>query len=216
MLHETPCPGDKASVLGWKWSFLIAVRAISKPFHEGLKKIEDNMNGDFRNSRLSLSAEDGNGYQAWQPLLRARTARNATNLLNQLLEPTFTSPDLRINRRQRNKNAEEHATRTGERVSEGIRRAVHTNEIAPQDTRQHLMLNQSRQSTAEEAAQEIEDTGMQPRSFRVMTRTKLDSLLRESHEITHCPFRAWCEICVKAKSPDGKHAKRVGIQSTFL
>ena len=25
-----------------------------------------------------------------------------------------------------------------------------------------------------------------------------------------CPFRAWCEICVKAKSPDGKHAKQVG------
>ena len=23
---------------------------------------------------------------------------------------------------------------------------------------------------------------------------------RQSHEATHCPFRAWCEICVKAKS----------------
>ena len=33
---------------------------------------------------------------------------------------------------------------------------------------------------------------------------------RQSHEATHCPFRAWCEICVKAKSPDGKHAKRAG------
>ena len=32
---------------------------------------------------------------------------------------------------------------------------------------------------------------------------------RQSHEATHCPFRAWCEICVKAKSPDGKHAKQV-------
>ena len=31
----------------------------------------------------------------------------------------------------------------------------------------------------------------------------------QSHEATHCPFRAWCEICVKAKSPDGKHAKQV-------
>ena len=31
---------------------------------------------------------------------------------------------------------------------------------------------------------------------------------RQSHE-AHCPFRAWCEICVKAKSPDGKHAKQV-------
>ena len=33
---------------------------------------------------------------------------------------------------------------------------------------------------------------------------------RQSHEATHCPFRAWCEICVKAKSPDGKHPKQVG------
>ena len=32
---------------------------------------------------------------------------------------------------------------------------------------------------------------------------------RQSHEATHCPFRAWLEICVKAKSPDGKHAKQV-------
>ena len=24
---------------------------------------------------------------------------------------------------------------------------------------------------------------------------------RQSHDATHCPFRAWCEICVKAKSP---------------
>ena len=33
---------------------------------------------------------------------------------------------------------------------------------------------------------------------------------RQSHEATHCPFRAWCEICVKAKSPEGIHAKQVG------
>ena len=103
------------------------------------------------------SAEDGNGYQAWQALSRARTARNATNLLSQLLEPTFTSPDPRINIRQWKKNAEEYATRTGERVSDGIRRAVYMNKIAPQDMRQHLMLNQSRLSTAEEVAQEIGD-----------------------------------------------------------
>ena len=33
---------------------------------------------------------------------------------------------------------------------------------------------------------------------------------RQSHEATHCPFRAWCEICVKAKSPDGKHTEQLG------
>ena len=100
------------------------------------------------------SAEDGDGYQAWQALLRARTARYATNFLNQLLEQTFTSPDPRINVRQWNKNAEEYATRTSERVSDGIRRAVYVIKIAPQDMRQHL-LNQSRLSTAEDVAQEI-------------------------------------------------------------
>ena len=32
----------------------IAVRAVSKPLYEGLKKIEDNTNQDFRKSRLSI------------------------------------------------------------------------------------------------------------------------------------------------------------------
>ena len=45
LLQVTPYHGDKASFLGWKWSFLIAVRAISKPLCEGLKKIEDNKSG---------------------------------------------------------------------------------------------------------------------------------------------------------------------------
>ena len=58
------------------------------------------------------SGEDGNGNQAWQALLRARTARNATNLLNILLEPIFTSPDPRIHLRQWNKNAEEYNFKT--------------------------------------------------------------------------------------------------------
>ena len=140
--------GDKASFLGWKWSFWVAVRAISKPLYEGLKKIEDNMNQDFRKSRLSIEdlersdqaytllallCKDGAcAYQAWQALLRARQAWNVTNLLNQLLEPIFTSPNPRINIRQWNKNAEEYATRTGVRVSDGIRKAVYMNKIAPQ------------------------------------------------------------------------------------
>ena len=32
---------------------------------------------------------------------------------------------------------------------------------------------------------------------------------RQSHEATHWPFHAWCEICVKAKSPDGRHTKQL-------
>ena len=39
---------------------------------------------------------------------------------------------------------------------------------------------------------------------------------RQSHEATHCPFRAWCEICVKAKSPDGKHTKQLGNAEHIL
>ena len=33
---------------------------------------------------------------------------------------------------------------------------------------------------------------------------------RMSHEATHYALRAWCEICVKAKSPGGKHTKQLG------
>ena len=85
------------------------------------------------------------------------STNSSENLLNQLLEPTFTSPDPRINLRQWDTIAEEYATRTGERVSDGIRSAVYINKIAPQDMRQHLMLNQSRLCTAKEVAQDIED-----------------------------------------------------------
>ena len=56
LFQVTPHHGDKASFLGWKWSFLIAVRAISKPLYEGLKKIEDNMNQEYL--LLSLLCKD--------------------------------------------------------------------------------------------------------------------------------------------------------------
>ena len=48
LLQVTPYHGDKESFLGWKRSFLIAVREISKPLDE------DNMNQDFRKYRLSI------------------------------------------------------------------------------------------------------------------------------------------------------------------
>ena len=35
------------------------------------------------------------------------------------------------------------------------------------------------------------------------------SELRSSCHHSYSPFRAWCEICVKAKSPDGKHTKQL-------
>ena len=58
LLQVTPYHGDKASFLSWKWSFLIAVRAISKPHNEGFKKIEDNINQDFRKSTGDLELSD--------------------------------------------------------------------------------------------------------------------------------------------------------------
>ena len=39
---------------------------------------------------------------------------------------------------------------------------------------------------------------------------------RQSHDATLCPFRAWCEICVNARSPDGKqHTKQLGNREHF-
>ena len=39
---------------------------------------------------------------------------------------------------------------------------------------------------------------------------------RQSHQATQCPSCAWCEICVKAKSPDGKHSRQLGNPDHIL
>ena len=106
LLQVTPYRGDKASFLGWKWSFLVAVRAISKPLYGGLKKIQHSVNQDFRKSRLSnedlelsdqvctllallckdeacayvRATEDGNGYQAWQASLESTNSSECDKL----------------------------------------------------------------------------------------------------------------------------------------
>ena len=33
---------------------------------------------------------------------------------------------------------------------------------------------------------------------------------RQSHEATHCPLRAWCEVWSKPRAPDGTHTKQLG------
>ena len=38
---------------------------------------------------------------------------------------------------------------------------------------------------------------------------------RQSHEATHCPFNARCEICVKPKSPGPKTHQTVGEPVTY-
>ena len=89
-------------------------------------------------------------------LLESTNSSECTKLLESVVRANIHITR-RINNRQWTRNGEEHATRTGERVSDGIRRAVYMNKIAPQDMRQHLMLNQPRLSTVDEVAQEIED-----------------------------------------------------------
>ena len=135
--------------------FMKDSRKLKKDFRKSRVPIEDLDFSDQAFTLLALlckdeacanvrSAEDGNGDQVWQALLRARTVRYATNLLNQLMQQTNSHVTRPTNQPSTvEQNAEEYATRTGERVSDCIRRAVYINEIAPQDMRQHLMLNQS-------------------------------------------------------------------------
>ena len=183
LLHLEPFHGDKGAFQSWKWSCLVTLKAINKDLYEGLRKVEDNSQQDYSLARLSeedkalaeqaytflalvckdeassyiSTAEENNGYAAWQSLLRAKTVRNASRLLNQLLEPTFSSADPRINIRQWNKNAMEYTARTGDVVSDALKKSVYLNKIAPAEMRQHLLLNQSRLDTPRALQQEIED-----------------------------------------------------------
>ena len=66
-----------------------------------------------------------------------------------------------------------------------------------------------------EGAQELkadEDIGeeeAQPQ--RVATSPRLPSVReREEHELTHCPFRSWCEHCTKGQKKDFPHKKVTG------
>ena len=152
----------------------------AKPLHEGLEKFEDNMNQDFRKSRLSkedLELSDqaytllallctyaacacGRSAERLSSMARPLESANcsecdrpfesATGTNIYVTRPTHQSSTME-------QKCWEYATRTGERVSDGIRSSVYMHKIAPQDMRQHLMLNRSRLSTAEEVAQEIED-----------------------------------------------------------
>ena len=65
LLQVTPYRGDKASLLGWKWSFLIAVRAISKPLYEDFKKIEENMNQKRRISATFCAPSLASCVYSW-------------------------------------------------------------------------------------------------------------------------------------------------------
>eukprot|EP00971_Amphidinium_carterae_P180842 3587342-Amphidinium_carterae.2 len=82
---------------------------------------------------ISEKQEKSNGLAAWQSVVQAKTICNATNLLSQLLEPSFASSDPRLNLRQWQKNAAEYAARTGDRISETLKRSVFNSKIVVED-----------------------------------------------------------------------------------
>ena len=183
LLSLQPYDGSRESFADWKWQFYVALSAIKKPLKVALKNVEGRLNEDWSLNRLTddekaiseelytilaltckgesqqyiRAAEDSNGHAAWQALLRARLPRNASTLLARLLEPKFASEDPRINLRLWEKGVREYESLTGERISNGIRRSVYLNKIAPPEMRQHLMLNQARLEDHITLAQEIEE-----------------------------------------------------------
>eukprot|EP00971_Amphidinium_carterae_P231570 4595694-Amphidinium_carterae.1 len=68
-------------------------------------------------------AEEGNGQQTWQALLQAKSVRNASALLTQLFDPKLSSTDPRENIRLWNRNCREYDHRTGESISDGLRKS---------------------------------------------------------------------------------------------
>ena len=78
--------------------------------------------------------------------------------------------------------------------------------------------DESRDKSAEqegEGAQELkadEDIGEEEgQPQRMATSPRLPGAReREEHELTHCPFRSWCEHCTKGQKKDFPHKKVAG------
>jgi len=183
LLKVEPYRGEKGKFLSWKWEFQVAVRAMAPELTQPMKFIESHLENDYKLSRLSeqeqkqaqnlytmlamlckddaaefvMTSEEDNGFEAWKALIRTRTVRSATALMNKLMEPDFTSSDPRVNLKAWNKQAQTYFEKTGERVADTIRRTVYINKVAPQDLRQHLMMNKARLQLCEDIAEEIED-----------------------------------------------------------
>ena len=47
------------------------------------------------------------------------------------------------------------------------------------------------------------DQAVQPRAFRGPKQPWINQ--KAWHELTHLPFRSWCEVCVRAKSKQNQH-----------
>ena len=101
--------------------------------------------------------KDVNDLQAWQVSLRAKTLRNPVSLMNRLLDPRFTSCDLRVYLRQWKRDANKHEAKTGRTISDHISGRIYLNRKAPLKMRHRLMLNPRRLDTAEAISEEIEE-----------------------------------------------------------
>ena len=71
LLQVTPYHGDKASFLGWKWPFLIAVRAISKAEAESGVGDEEAAKTQARKVLL----KPGPGKRPWKKKLTSNAPR---------------------------------------------------------------------------------------------------------------------------------------------
>ena len=54
-----------------------------------------------------------------------------------------------------------------------------------------------------EIPNEMEEEGRAAVGFRVLV--SVSKAHKEDHELTHCPYRAWCSICVKARGQKMPH-----------
>ena len=128
----------------------MAVGAINRNISDEVRRGEENVTQDNHYSHLSneqkeiskqlrtllvflceeeaaasvRSAEDGDGLQAWNALLGAKSLRNPTSL-NQLLAPHVPSSDPRVNLRTWRETAADCQAETVEIISEQIEKTIH-------------------------------------------------------------------------------------------
>ena len=129
----------------------MAVGAINRTISDEVRRDEENVTQDNNYSHLSneqkeilkqlrtllvflceeeaaasvRSAEDGDGLHAWQALLGAKSLRNPTSLMNQLLAPRVPSSDPRVNLRTWRETATDCQAETVQIVSEQIKKNIH-------------------------------------------------------------------------------------------
>ena len=81
--------------------------------------IKNNRTRQVVRERLQ-AAEEGNGLEAWRLLCDSKIPKSATVAFNNLMNPTFTSPDPRLCLIQWYQQARMYQQQFGEAVSENI------------------------------------------------------------------------------------------------